>query len=77
VTTNVPGPQKPLYAAGRRMLTARPYVPLAGSVRIGVAIFSYAGQLNFGITGDFEGAPDIDVLAHGIETGMQELLMRS
>lgn len=77
VTTNVPGPQTPLYAAGRRMLTARPYVPLAGSVRIGVAIFSYAGQLNFGITGDFEGAPDIDVLAHGIETGMQELLVRS
>jgi WS/DGAT/MGAT family acyltransferase len=77
VTTNVPGPQTSLYAAGRRMLTARPYVPLAGSVRIGVAIFSYAGQLNFGITGDFEGAPDIDVLAHGIETGMQELLARS
>ena len=74
VTTNVPGPQQPLYAAGRRMLTARPYVPLAGSVRIGVAIFSYAGQLNFGITGDYEGAPDIDVLARGIEAGMQELL---
>lgn len=77
VTTNVPGPQTPLYAAGRRMLTARPYVPLAGSVRIGVAIFSYAGQLNFGITGDYEAAPDIDVLAGGIEAGMQELLQRS
>jgi WS/DGAT/MGAT family acyltransferase len=77
VTTNVPGPQTPLYAAGCKMLTARPYVPLAGSVRIGVAIFSYAGQLNFGITGDYEGAPDIEVLAHGIKTSMQELLDRS
>lgn len=77
VTTNVPGPQVPLYAAGRRMLTARPYVPLAGSVRIGVAIFSYAGQLTFGITGDYEGAPDIDLLADGISAGMQELLERS
>ena len=77
VTTNVPGPQTPLYAAGRRMLTARPYVPLAGSVRVGVAIFSYAGQLNFGITGDYEGAPDIEVLARGIEAGMTELLERS
>ena len=28
VTTNVPGPQYPLYAAGRRMLEAFPYVPL-------------------------------------------------
>ena len=29
VTTNVPGPQQPLYLAGRRMLAAFPFVPLA------------------------------------------------
>jgi len=74
VTTNVPGPQTPLYARGRRMLRAFPYVPLASSVRIGIAIFSYVGELNFGITGDYDAAPDIDVLAGGIEGGMQELL---
>lgn len=74
VTTNVPGPQLPLYAAGRRMLKAFPYVPLAGSVRIGVAIFSYNGQVNFGVTGDYDTAPDIDVLCRGIENGMTELL---
>ena len=28
VTTNVPGPQIPLYVVGRRMLKAYPYVPL-------------------------------------------------
>jgi WS/DGAT/MGAT family acyltransferase len=77
VTTNVPGPQLPLYLAGRRMLKAYPYVPLAGQVRIGVAIFSYDGQVNFGITGDYDSAPDIDVLARGIEAGMEELLARS
>src|SRR5262249_17225281 len=38
VTTNVPGPQYPLYAAGRRMLEVFPYVPLGGHVRVGVAI---------------------------------------
>jgi len=74
VTTNVPGPRHTLYAAGRQMLTAHPYVPLAGSVRIGVAIFSYAGQITFGITGDYESAPDIDVLASGIEKGIADLL---
>jgi diacylglycerol O-acyltransferase len=74
VTTNVPGPQLPLYAAGRRMLRAFPYVPLAGSVRIGVAIFSYNGQVSFGVTGDYDTAPDIDVLCRGIEDGMSELL---
>ena len=74
VTTNVPGPQVPLYVAGRKMLKAFPYVPLAGQVRIGVAIFSYNGQVNFGVTGDYDGAPDIDVLCTGIEAGMTELL---
>jgi len=77
VTTNVPGPQRPMYAAGRRMLSAYPYVPLAGSVRIGVAIFSYAGNLTFGITGDWETTEDIDVLAKGIEAGIADLLTTS
>ena len=48
VTTNVPGPQHPLYAAGRRMLESFPYVPLGGHVRVGVAIFSYDGALRSG-----------------------------
>jgi WS/DGAT/MGAT family acyltransferase len=74
VTTNVPGPQFPLYAAGRRMLEAFPYVPLAGTVRIGIAIFSYDGTLNFGVTGDFDTATDIGVLADGIEDGLAQLL---
>ena len=69
-----PGPQFPLYAAGRRMLEAFPYVPLAGTVRIGIAIFSYDGMLNFGVTGDFDSAADVGVLAGGIEGGLSELL---
>jgi diacylglycerol O-acyltransferase len=74
VTTNVPGPQFPLYAAGRRMLRAFPYVPLGGQIRLGIAIFSYDGEVNFGITGDYDTTSDIDVLAHGIEDGMAQLL---
>jgi diacylglycerol O-acyltransferase len=73
VTTNVPGPQQPLYLAGRRMLEAFPFVPLGGHVRIGVAIFSYDGGINFGVTGDFDTAPDIGVLCKGIERGVAEL----
>jgi len=73
-TTNVPGPQIPLYAAGRRMLKAFPYVPLFHQIRVAVAIFSYDGQVNFGITGDYDSMADIMVLAEGIENGMAELL---
>ncbi len=73
ITTNVPGPRRPLFANGRRMLSAYPYVPLSGSVRIAVAAFSYAGRVGFGITGDYERAADIDRLASGIEDGLAYL----
>jgi hypothetical protein len=74
VTTNVPGPQFPLYSCGRRMVRACPYVPLAAPLRVGVSIFSYDGELTFGITGDYDTADDIEVLAKGISVGAVELL---
>ncbi|HWG08253.1 MAG TPA: wax ester/triacylglycerol synthase family O-acyltransferase [Solirubrobacteraceae bacterium] len=73
-TTNVPGPQQPVQTLGRRMVESYPFVPVVGSIRIVVAIFSYDGGLYFGITGDYDGAPDIDVLSAGIERGMKDLL---
>ncbi|MBA2764666.1 MAG: wax ester/triacylglycerol synthase family O-acyltransferase [Thermoleophilaceae bacterium] len=77
ITTNVPGPQFPLYALGRRMLEAIPYVPLASTLRTTVAIFSYDGSLTFGVTGDYDEAADIGVLCDGIEDGMDELVALS
>jgi WS/DGAT/MGAT family acyltransferase len=74
ITTNVPGPQWQLYACGRRMLEAFPFVPLGPGLPTTVAIFSYNGMLNYGVTGDYDTSRDIDVLCRGIETGMQELL---
>jgi WS/DGAT/MGAT family acyltransferase len=74
VTTNVPGPQIALYVCGRRMLKAYPYVPLAGQVRVGIAIFSYNGEVNFGVTGDYDTTADLDVLCRGIEDGITQLL---
>jgi WS/DGAT/MGAT family acyltransferase len=73
-TTNVPGPQQPVDTLGRRMIASYPFVPVVGSVRIVVAIFSYDGGLYFGVTGDRDSAPDIDVLSIGIERGMGQLL---
>jgi hypothetical protein len=73
-TTNVPGPQQPVQTLGRRMLQSYPFVPVVGSIRIVVAIFSYDGGLYFGVTGDYDGAPDIDVLTAGIGRGMDDLL---
>jgi diacylglycerol O-acyltransferase len=73
VTTNVPGPQIPLYCLGREMLSYLPYVPIADGVRVGTAILSYNGRLAFGVTGDYDTAADVDVLARGIVAGIDEL----
>jgi diacylglycerol O-acyltransferase len=74
VTTNVPGPQFPLYALGRRVVEILPYVPIATTVRLGLAIFSYCGQMVIGVTGDRTSTPDIDVLVRGIEDSLAELV---
>jgi WS/DGAT/MGAT family acyltransferase len=74
VTTNVPGPQRPLDWMGRRLVEVIPYVPIASSVRIGISVFSYDGTLTFGLTGDYAANPDLDVLARGIKHGVSELL---
>jgi WS/DGAT/MGAT family acyltransferase len=73
-TTNVPGPQQPVKTLGRRLLESFPFVPVLGPIRVVVAIFSYDGGLYFGVTGDADAAPDIDVLTRGIERGMADLL---
>jgi WS/DGAT/MGAT family acyltransferase len=74
--TNVPGPQQPLQTLGRRLLESFPYVPLIGNVRISIAIFSYNGELHFGVTGDYKTCADLDLLTTGIEHAMTELLER-
>ena len=72
--TNVPGPQVPLHTLGRRLLESFPFVPVIGTVRISIAIFSYDGGLYFGVTGDYDSSNDIGILTRGVERAMAELL---
>jgi WS/DGAT/MGAT family acyltransferase len=77
VTTNVPGPQYPLYALGREMIEYLPFVPLSQGVRLGVAILSYNGQVRFGVTGDYDTVPEVDWFCRRIEAGIAELAERA
>ena len=74
VTTNVPGPRQTLYALGRELQELLPYVPIADQVRIGVAMFSYRDALVFGLTGDYDTAADLQVLATAITRSLEELV---
>jgi len=73
VTTNVPGPQFPLYCRGHEMLEYRPYVPISHGLQVGTAILSYNGRLFFGVTGDFRSTPDVGLLAVEAAAGIGEL----
>jgi hypothetical protein len=55
------------------MIRAFPYVPLGVQMRIGVAIFSYNGEVSFGVTGDYDSTEDLDVLCQGIEEGIRQM----
>ncbi len=73
VVTNVPGPQLALFALGRQMQEVYPVLPLSDNTSLGVALFSYNGTIGFGLLGDYDTAPDLAVLAEGIEKSIAEL----
>ena len=60
VATNVPGPQVPLYLAGKKMLIQYPYVPIGYGLGLGCAIFSYNQNLYFGLSSDAQAMPDVE-----------------
>ena len=58
VMTNVPGPQQPLYMAGRRIERFMFWVPQSGDIGMGVSILSYNGEVQFGLITDRGLVPD-------------------
>jgi WS/DGAT/MGAT family acyltransferase len=73
VVTNVPGPQIPLYLAGKRLIDTFPMVPLAKNQALGVALLSYAGHINFGLVGDYDLMWDLDDFTGDVRDSLAEL----
>jgi diacylglycerol O-acyltransferase / wax synthase len=77
LATNVPGPRHRLEMMGRTVARVLPIPPIALRLRTGVAVLSYADELVFGITADYDAAADVDELANGIATAVARLEMLS
>jgi WS/DGAT/MGAT family acyltransferase len=73
VVTNVPGPQMPLYLLGARMLDNYGQVPLTDYLGLGIVLFSYAGTLCWGFTGDWDLLPDLHEFVGATEHAFREL----
>jgi WS/DGAT/MGAT family acyltransferase len=74
IVTNVPGPQFPLYVLGREMQEVYPVAFLPDNHALAIAIMSYNGQMNFGLLGDYDAVPDIDLIGHSIRGELSGLL---
>jgi WS/DGAT/MGAT family acyltransferase len=73
VVTNVPGPQVPLYLLGARMHEAYPVVPLFVNQGLGIALFSYAGTLFWGVSADWDLLPDVERFVAYLDESFAEL----
>jgi diacylglycerol O-acyltransferase / wax synthase len=77
VATNVPGPRRRLRVMGQPVMRLLPILPIALQVRTGIAIVSYADDLIFGITADYDAASDVNEFATGIERAAARLTQRA
>ena len=73
VVTNVPGPQVPLYLLGRPLIGLYPVVPLALRQALGIAIMSYHGRLAFGLMGDYDAMPHLELLGDDLAHAIDQL----
>lgn len=73
VIVNVPGPAERQSVLGHELLKAYPVVPLTAQVRVAFAAMSYRDVLSIGITGDWDTAPDLHLLADGIRAAVTDL----
>jgi diacylglycerol O-acyltransferase / wax synthase len=74
LVSNVPGPQFPLYVLGREMEASYPVGFLGGKRSVAVAVMSYNGGMNFGLMGDFDALPDLELIGGGIQSSLADLL---
>jgi diacylglycerol O-acyltransferase len=65
-TSNLPGPSRPMYPAGARVLGLFQVGVVQGNVTVAVGVLSYAGQLNFTVLGDADAVPDLKTFADGV-----------
>ena len=74
IITNVPGPQQPLYVGNARMLSAYPVMPLARGQAVSIGLTSYDGGVYFGLNGDRDAMPDLDLLGQCLVDSLADMV---
>ncbi|MGV9679715.1 WS/DGAT/MGAT family O-acyltransferase [Nocardia sp. NPDC003482] len=74
VITNAPGPQRPMYIGGARILEMYPVSPLLRNQASSIGITSYDGRVFYGLNADRDAMADIGVLSAAVRESMEEML---
>ena len=74
VITNVPGPQRVLYAGEAPLVATYPVMPLARGQALAIGMTSYNGKIYYGINADRDALPDVDLLGEALAEALEELL---
>ena len=74
VVTNVPGPQRTLYAGDAPMIESYPVIPLPKGQTLSIGLTSYNGRVDFGLTADREAMSDLDLFGQCLVDALAELL---
>ncbi len=77
VMTNVPGPQKPLYFAGREIDEIDFWVPQSGGIGMGLSILTYNGKVQFGLITDANLVPDPEKVINKFSDEFEKLVMQT
>ena len=73
VVSNIPGPPQPIYLAGARLVAQYPSLPLGENSALSIACTSIGGTMAFGLTGDYDGMPDLQRLSFALEESIAEV----
>ena len=71
LVTNIPGPQFPLYVLGRELQDVVPVAFLGGKRSLATAIMSYNGGVSFGLIGDYDTLPDLEVIGEALSESIR------
>ena len=72
--TNVPGPQIPIYFLDALLEVQYPMVPLWTNHGVGIALFSYKGEIAWGVVADSDSVTDLDRFMDYLDEAFGELV---
>ena len=72
--TNVPGPQIPIYLLDALLEVQYPMVPLWTNHGVGIALFSYKGEIAWGVVADSDSVTDLDRFMGYLDEAFAELV---